>query len=95
MQARWLKFVNGVYGANTVIANYVQFCFRRFRSGIFVVQHAPRIGRPVVENVATNTEIIGVDRHASSRRIAQELKIDHTTVLNYLRKVGLKKKLHV
>ncbi|GFX14178.1 uncharacterized protein TNCV_1766721 [Trichonephila clavipes] len=29
------KIVNGVYGANTVTANYVQFWFRRFRSDIF------------------------------------------------------------
>ncbi|GFU59838.1 hypothetical protein TNCV_4726061 [Trichonephila clavipes] len=26
------EIVNGVYGADTVIANYVQFWFRRFRS---------------------------------------------------------------
>ncbi|GFT76616.1 histone-lysine N-methyltransferase SETMAR [Trichonephila clavipes] len=39
--------------------------------------------------------IIEVDRHVSSRSIAQELKIDHETVLNHLRQVGFKKKLHV
>ncbi|GFS89700.1 histonelysine Nmethyltransferase SETMARlike [Trichonephila clavipes] len=37
-------------------------------------------------------EII-VDQHVSSRSIAQELKIDHKTVLNHLREVGFKKKL--
>ncbi|GFX81926.1 histone-lysine N-methyltransferase SETMAR [Trichonephila clavipes] len=31
------EIVNGVYGADTVTANYVQFWFRRFRSGIFDV----------------------------------------------------------
>ncbi|GFX87341.1 histone-lysine N-methyltransferase SETMAR [Trichonephila clavipes] len=39
---------NGVYGANTVTANYVQFWCRRFRSGIFDAKDAPRTGRPVV-----------------------------------------------
>ncbi|GFX32393.1 histone-lysine N-methyltransferase SETMAR [Trichonephila clavipes] len=39
------------------------------------------------------TDIIEVDRHVSSRSIAQELKIDHKTVLSHLRKVGFKKKL--
>ncbi|GFT28485.1 histone-lysine N-methyltransferase SETMAR [Trichonephila clavipes] len=62
---RWKKFffdkgenasqvadiANGVYGANTVTANYVQFWFRRFRSSIFDVKDAPLTGRPVVENV--------------------------------------------
>ncbi|GFV34959.1 histone-lysine N-methyltransferase SETMAR [Trichonephila clavipes] len=63
------EIVNGVYGADTVTANYVQFWFRRLGS-----------------------EIIEVDRHVSSSSIAQELKIDHKTVLSHLRKVGLKKK---
>ncbi|GFW77202.1 hypothetical protein TNCV_2726321 [Trichonephila clavipes] len=37
------------------------------------------------------TEIIKVDHHVSNRVIAQELNIDHKTVLNHLRKVGVKK----
>ncbi|GFV95109.1 histone-lysine N-methyltransferase SETMAR [Trichonephila clavipes] len=71
------EIVNGVYGADTVTASYVQFWFRRFRSGIFEVKFAPRTGRPVVENVDKITEIIQVDQHVSSRSITQELKIDH------------------
>ncbi|GFV68158.1 histone-lysine N-methyltransferase SETMAR [Trichonephila clavipes] len=89
------EIVHGVYGADTVTANYVQFWFRRFRSGIFDVKDAPRTGRPVVENVNKITEIIEVDRHVSSRSIAQELKINHETVLSHLRKVGFNKKLDV
>ncbi|GFW43664.1 histone-lysine N-methyltransferase SETMAR [Trichonephila clavipes] len=84
-----------VHGVDTVTANYVQFWFRRFRSGIFDVKDAPRPGSPVVENIDKITEIIEIDRHVNSRSIAQVLKIDHKTVLNHLRKVGLKKKLHV
>ncbi|GFT33983.1 histone-lysine N-methyltransferase SETMAR [Trichonephila clavipes] len=84
---------NSVYGANTVTANYVQFWFRRFRSGIFDVKDAPRTGRPIVENVNKIT-VIEVDRHVSSRSIVQELKIEHKTVLNHLL-IGFKKKLDV
>ncbi|GFY29628.1 histone-lysine N-methyltransferase SETMAR [Trichonephila clavipes] len=62
---------------------------------IFDVKDEPHISRPVIENVNKITEIIEVDRHVSSRSIAQELKIDHKTVLSHLRKVGSKKKLHV
>ncbi|GFU28890.1 histone-lysine N-methyltransferase SETMAR [Trichonephila clavipes] len=82
------EIVNGVYGPDTVTVNYVQFCFRRFRSGIFDVKVAPRRGRPVVKNVDKITEIIEVDRHVSSRSIAQDLKIDHKTVLSHSNKVG-------
>ena len=39
--------------------------------------------------------MIDVDRHVSSCNIAQELKIDHKTVLNYFDKAGFKKKLDV
>ncbi|GFV93754.1 histone-lysine N-methyltransferase SETMAR [Trichonephila clavipes] len=49
---------------------------------------------PVVENVNRITEIIEVDCHFISRSIAQELKIDHKTVLNHLLQVGFKKKLY-
>ncbi|GFY24906.1 histone-lysine N-methyltransferase SETMAR [Trichonephila clavipes] len=86
---------DGAYGANTVKANYVQFWFRRFCSGIFDVKDAPRTGRPVVENVGKITEMIEIDRHVSSRSIAQELKIGHKTVLNHLRRFGFIKKLVV
>ncbi|XP_073968985.1 histone-lysine N-methyltransferase SETMAR-like [Rhodnius prolixus] len=81
MQARQPEIVNGVYGADTVTANCVKFWFRRFRSGIFDVKDEPRTGRPVDGNVDKITEIIEVDQHVSSRTIAQELKIDHKTVL--------------
>ncbi|GFW32250.1 histone-lysine N-methyltransferase SETMAR [Trichonephila clavipes] len=87
--------VNGVYGADTVTASYVQFWFHRFRSGIFNVKDAPRTSRPVIENVDKITEIIDVKRHVSSRSIAQEPNIDHKTILNHLRNVGFKKKLDV
>ncbi|GFT97948.1 histone-lysine N-methyltransferase SETMAR [Trichonephila clavipes] len=62
--------MNGVYVADTVTANYVQFWFRRFRSGIFDFKGTPCISRPVIENVDNIIEIIEVDRHFSSRSIA-------------------------
>ncbi|GFX93639.1 histone-lysine N-methyltransferase SETMAR [Trichonephila clavipes] len=56
-----VEIVNGVYGADTVTANYVKFWFRRFSSGIFDVKDAPHTGRPVVENVDKISEIIEFD----------------------------------
>ncbi|GFV89101.1 histone-lysine N-methyltransferase SETMAR [Trichonephila clavipes] len=57
------EIVNGVYGADTLTAHYVQFWFRLFRSGIFYVKIAPRTGKPVIENADKITEIIEVDRY--------------------------------
>ncbi|GFX53360.1 histone-lysine N-methyltransferase SETMAR [Trichonephila clavipes] len=85
------EIVMGVYGDDTVTANYVKFWFCRFRSAIFDVKVAPSTGRPVIENVNKITEII--DRNVSNRCITQELKINHQTVLSHLRK--FKKKLDV
>ncbi|GFX67612.1 histone-lysine N-methyltransferase SETMAR [Trichonephila clavipes] len=64
------EIVNGLYGADTVTANYAKFWFRRLHSGIFDVKDAPRVGRPVVKNVDKISEIIGVDRHISNRSLA-------------------------
>ncbi|GFS94414.1 histone-lysine N-methyltransferase SETMAR [Trichonephila clavipes] len=89
------EIVNGVQGAHIVTANYVQFWFCRFGSGILDIKDAPRTGRHVVENLDNITEIIEVNRHVSSPSITQELKIDHKTVLNHLHKAGFKKKLDV
>ncbi|GFS62625.1 histone-lysine N-methyltransferase SETMAR [Trichonephila clavipes] len=89
------EIANGVYGTNTVTVTYVQIWFRRFPSGIFDVKVAPRTGRPVIENSDKIPEIMEGDRHVSSRSIAQELRIDHKTVLSHLSKVGFKKKLDV
>ncbi|GFY08823.1 histone-lysine N-methyltransferase SETMAR [Trichonephila clavipes] len=51
--------------------------------------------RPAVENVDKITEVIEVDRHVSSRSIAQGLKIIHKTVLSHLCNVEFKEKLHL
>ncbi|GFX49138.1 histone-lysine N-methyltransferase SETMAR-like [Trichonephila clavipes] len=66
------EIANGVYRADTVTDNNVQFWFHRFRSGIFDVKDVPRTGRPIVENVDKISEIIEIDQHVSSRTIAQE-----------------------
>ncbi|GFW75532.1 histone-lysine N-methyltransferase SETMAR [Trichonephila clavipes] len=63
------EIVHGVCCADTVTANYVQFWFRRFRSGIFDVKDAHHTGKLVVENVDKITEIIEVDQHIKSNSI--------------------------
>ncbi|GFU38664.1 histone-lysine N-methyltransferase SETMAR [Nephila pilipes] len=57
------EIVNGVYGADTVTTNYVQFWFHC----IFYVKEAPRTGRPIVKNVDEITEIFEVDWHDNAR----------------------------
>ncbi|GFV74960.1 histone-lysine N-methyltransferase SETMAR [Trichonephila clavipes] len=92
IHAKYIRFSPQLETNKAFIANYQSSMSRK---SIFDVKDAPRTGRLFVENVDKITEIIEVDRHVSSRSIAQELKIDHKTVLNHLRKAGLKRKLHV
>ncbi|GFT68396.1 uncharacterized protein TNCV_659841 [Trichonephila clavipes] len=75
---------NIVNDADTVTTNCVKFWFHQFHPGM-----------SILENVNKTTEMIEIDWHASSHSIAQELKIDHTAVLNHLHKTRFKKKLHV
>ncbi|GFW48602.1 histone-lysine N-methyltransferase SETMAR [Trichonephila clavipes] len=70
---------------------YLKKQSRGLAGGIFDVKDAPRIGRPVVDNVDKITETIEVDRPVSSCSITQELKIDHKIVLSHLRQVRIKK----
>ncbi|GFX10538.1 histone-lysine N-methyltransferase SETMAR [Trichonephila clavipes] len=85
------EIVNGVYGADTVTANYMHFWFHRFFQAFLMLKmHLAQAGPSLII-----TEIIDFGWHVSSRSIAQELKIDYKTVLNHLCKVELKKKLPV
>ena len=70
----------------------MQFWFCQFCSGTFEVKDATS---PMVENVNKNTEMISINQNVSNNSTAQELKIGHKTVLNYLHKTELKKKLDV
>ena len=78
------KKICDVYGADTLSVRVAQQWFERFRSGVVKVNDAPRSGRPAVVNVDKIMENIGIDRHVSSRSIAQKLNINHQTVLNHL-----------
>ncbi|GFT26930.1 histone-lysine N-methyltransferase SETMAR [Trichonephila clavipes] len=74
------EIANGVYGADTVTANYVQFWFRRFRSSIFDFKDASRTGRPVIKNVDKITEIIEFDRYV---RIVESPRSYRSTIKQF------------
>ncbi|XP_016946474.1 histone-lysine N-methyltransferase SETMAR [Drosophila biarmipes] len=82
-----------VYGPDTVSISTAQRWFQIFRSGVEVVEDAPRSGRPVVENCDKIAELVERHRQSSSRSIARELGMSHQTVINHLKKLGATKKL--
>lgn len=84
-----------VYGPNAVSIRLAQMWFKRFKSGNFSVKDEVRSGRPVTDKISAIFEKVEQDRHISSYDIAEELDVDHKTVLRHLQKSGYKKKLDI
>ncbi|GBP94264.1 Histone-lysine N-methyltransferase SETMAR [Eumeta japonica] len=76
-----------------VTALVVQNWFKRFQSGNFSVKDKLRSGPPVTDKVDAVLEKVERDRNNSSYDIAEELNIDHKTVLTHLKKARYTKML--
>ncbi|GBP90915.1 hypothetical protein EVAR_66259_1 [Eumeta japonica] len=63
-----------------------QNVFKRFQFGNFDVKDEPLSGRPVTDKVDAILEKVERDRHISSYNIAEELGIEHKTVLKIYKK---------
>ncbi|GBP57351.1 Putative uncharacterized protein FLJ37770 [Eumeta japonica] len=80
-----------VYGPDAMSVRVAQNWYKRFQSDHFDVKDQPRSGRPVTEQVDAILEKVKQNRHISSYDLAEELRIDHKTVLTYLKKAGYTK----
>ena len=69
--------------------------FKRFKSGNFSVNDKVSSGRPVTDKISAILEKVDQDRLISSYDIAEELDVNHKTVLRHLLKSGYKKKLNI
>ncbi|GBP12525.1 Histone-lysine N-methyltransferase SETMAR [Eumeta japonica] len=67
--------------------------FKRFQSGYFDVKDESRSSRPVTDKVDAILKIVDQGRHINFYDIAEELRMDHKTVLTHLNKAGYTKKL--
>ena len=85
------KKICDVYGPSAVSVRVVQIWFKRFQSGNYDVKDARRSGRPITDKMDAIFEKVEQDRHISSYDVAEELGIDHKTVLAHLKKLGTQK----
>ncbi|GBP95815.1 Histone-lysine N-methyltransferase SETMAR [Eumeta japonica] len=69
---------------NAVSVRVAQNWFKRFQSGNFGLKDEPRSGRPVTDKVDAILEKVEQDRHIISYDVAEELGIDHQTLLIHL-----------
>ena len=67
--------------------------FKRFKSRIFYVKDTVHSGRIVTDKISAIFDKVEQDRLISSYEIAEELDVDHKTVLRDLRKTGYKENL--
>ena len=95
MQRKPQKKNCDVYGLSAVSVRVAQIWFKRFQSGNFDVKDARRSGRPITDKMDAIFEKVEQDRHISSYDVAEELGIDHKTVLAHLKNTGYTIKLDI
>lgn len=91
--AETCRNVNKVWGEGTVNESTVQRWFQKFRNGNFNLKDQKGRGRHGNVNNDELKEIIETDPRKSTREVAKELAVDHTTILRHLKEIGKVKKL--
>ena len=82
------KAICSVYGQGALEDRTCQNWFARFKTGDFDLNDKERSGRQVVADDALLEELLNEDPRRSSRELALELSVSHTTVLNRLKALG-------
>ncbi|GFY18015.1 mariner Mos1 transposase [Trichonephila clavipes] len=79
------KKLCAVYGAEALKERQCQNWFAKFRSGDFSLKDEKRPGRPVEIEDDLIKAIIDLDRHSTTREIAEKLHVSHTCIENNLK----------
>lgn len=91
--AETARKINQVYGPNSINERTVQLWFKKFRSGDFSLEDAPRSGRPTVIQDDNLKAMVEADPSQTVRGIAEELGVSHHAVEDGLKRIGKVKKL--
>lgn len=81
-----------VYGEEAITHSTCKNWFKRFRSGEFSLEDAPRSGRPSEIESDEIMAMITNDRHLTTQEIADRFNVTRQTVGAKLHKLGLVKK---
>lgn len=84
-----------MYGVDVVSKRVCQKWFAKFRCGDFNLDDAPRSGRPNESDSSDVEALVKQNPSYTVREMASTLNISHTTVENYLRKLGFISRLNV
>ena len=85
-----IEKINSMLGTGTVSARNCQRTIAKFIVSDFVIDDEERSGRPLVKEDVEDRikEVLTRDKYATSRNIAEELSLSHTTILRHLHKMG-------
>ena len=82
------KKLCAVYGDEALKERQCQNWFDKFRSGDFSLKDEKRSGRLVEVDDDLIKAIIDLDRHSTTRKIAEKLHVSHTCIENHLKQLG-------
>nr|CDJ89748.1 transposase [Haemonchus contortus] len=91
--AQTARNINEVWGQGSVNECTVQRWFQKFRAGNTTLEDEPHGSRlPTLDNDQSKASV-EVDPHKTTRDIAKELNVHHTTIVRHLKQIGKTKKL--
>ena len=91
--AETTRNINNAFGPGTAKERTVQWWFKKFRKGDESLEDDERSARPSEVDNDQLREIIDADPLKTTRKIAEELKVNHSTVVRHLKQTGKVRKL--
>ena len=91
--AETARNINHVFGQESVSERTIQRWFNKFRNGEESLEDKDGRGRPTVIDDDFLKTIIELDPRKTTRELAEELKVDQSTVVRHLKLIGKIKKL--
>nr|ABQ88321.1 transposase [synthetic construct] len=91
--AETTRNINNAFGPGTANERTVQWWFKKFRKGDESLEDEERSGRPSEVDNDQLRAIIEADPLTTTREVAEELNVDHSTVVRHLKQIGKVKKL--
>lgn len=85
--------INAAFGSGTTNERTVRWWFSKFRSGDESMQDEKHGSRPIVLDNEQLQAAIEADPRKTTRELAEELHVEHTTVVRHLKEIGKVKKL--